>query len=234
MRQSALPASMLLVLVVVVVVTVTPIAAMPSDNAETRYGPGGRGVHAKQRMDYQAVMGCFFEIADLNKDGQLGVTELKLALNKWLTTSEQVMDALTPHRIIAVCDTDNSRQVSWAEAIEEPRCLTLTQTEGLAKWMCSRARHGDFAFSEYVALYDEAQRGILSGKGLKSVQSDYQALMDSQTSARRAALARRLHAPRLSSEVDALLNDLGSVTQVFAIPIAVIIIIFALVISCVA
>ena len=178
-------------------------------------------------------MGCFFEISDLNKDGQLSATELKLALNRWLTTSEQVMDSLTPHRIIAACDTDNSRQVSWAEAIEEPRCLTLTQTEGLAKWMCSRAKHGDFAFSEYIALSDAAQRGLLSGKGLKSVQSDYQALMDSQTAARRAALARKLHAPRLSSEVNALINGLGSVTQVFAIPIAVVIVIFALVVACV-
>lgn len=194
----------------------------------------GRGVHATHRLDYTAVMACLFEVADLNKDGQLSVTELKLALNRWPSTVEQVTDGLTPHRIVAACDTDNSRQVSWAEAIDQPACLTITQTEGIAKWVCSRARHGDFAFADYVALSETAKRGLLSGRGLKSIQSDYRALMDSQTGARRAILARRLNAARFSPEVDSLLEDLGSTTPVFALPIALIIVVMALIVACVA
>ena len=59
-------------------------------------------------------------------------------------------------------------------------------------------------------------------------------LVKSQTDARRAILARRLHAPRLSSEVDALITDLGSVYQVLALPIAGVLVVLSLVVACVA
>lgn len=217
-------------LLVVLSLVVATALASPAK----KYGHGGHGLHATQYKDYQGVLGCFFKEADLNHDGQLSEVELRIVLNKYLSTHEQVLDQLTPHRILAQCDTDSSRQVTWAEATEEPRCLTLAQTEGLAKWVCSRAEHSDFSFSEFVQLSEDIERGLLSGKGLKSIQTDLQALRASQNAARRAALARRLHAPRISSEVDALLNDLGSVTQVFAIPIAVVIVVFALIVALVA
>ncbi len=100
--------------------------------------------------------------------------------------------------------------------------------------MCSRAKHGDFAFAEYVSLVDIVEKGLVTGKGFKSVQAEFVLLMNSQTAARRAALARSHNVPRLSDEVDGLLKDLGTASQVIALPVAVILIALSLIVAVVA
>lgn len=192
----------------------------------------GRGLHASQRMGYQGVMACLFELTDLNHDAQLSESELRASLDHWLSRTEQVMDALTPHHILAACDTNNSRQVSWAEITDEPRCLTLAQTEGIAKWLCSRALHGDFTFEGFVSLSEGIRSSLVRGDALAGIASSMRALHDSQTGARRAALARRINAERLSPEVDKLLTDIKPLTHVAAFPIAIVIIMMALVVTC--
>lgn len=192
----------------------------------------GRGAQASQRLGYEGVMACFFELADLNHDAQLSEIEMNTVLGRWVSRTEQVMDLLTAHRILVACDTDNSRQVSWHEITEVPRCLTLSQTEGIAKWVCSRARHGDFSFSEYVQLQDTIQAGMFSGNTVTGIQAGLRALHESQTAARQAALARELNTERLSPEVNSLITGLGSVSQIAAIPIAGVIVVMALLVAC--
>ena len=145
-----------------VLLSISTVLAV-SNPAKT-FGHGGHGIRAKQRLDYDGVMACVFELSDVNTDKQLSVVELRIILNRYLSTYEQALSGLTPHRIIAACDTDNSQQVSWIEAIEDPHCLTLPQVEGLAKWLCSRARQGDFALADYIKLSEELQRGYWQAK----------------------------------------------------------------------
>lgn len=219
-------------LIVVAAVLVTVVASSPRH----RYGHGGHGLAASATaLSYQGVMACVFELADVNHDRTLSQVELRLALRRWVGSVEQALDGLTEHRILAQCDTDSSRSVSWAEVIEEPRCLSLPQVEGLAKWMCARARHGDFVFDEYKAVATVIEEGLVSGKGFKSISYEFQALMKSQTDARRAAIARQLHQPRLSDEVDAILVDLGAaVSTIVVLPISVALVVLSLAIACIA
>ena len=196
------------------------------------YGSGGRGLHATSRLDYSSVVSCLFELVDINHDTELTELELRIALTRWVSTTEQVLGGLTVHRFMAQCDTDNSRTVSWKEATENPHCLTIGQTEDVAKWMCSRARHGDFAFDQYVAVTVAMRDGLASGNGMRSIASQFRVLMDSQNDARRAALARTLHTERFSDEIDSLIAGLGSVSTVLTLPIAGAIIAMTLFVSC--
>ena len=218
----------------IVAVSLFLAMALASSSA-ARYGPGGRGFKATTALSYQGVLSCVFELTDINKDGQLSIGELRLALQRWLKPMERALDGLTEHRLIAQCDTDSSGAISWDEAIEEPRCITLAQVEGLAKWMCARAKHGDFVFDEYLGVAMHMQQGLVSGKAFKTVQSEFDRLAKSQTDARRAALARSINKPRLSSEVDALISDLGSaLSNVVVIPIAIFIVVLSLAVACLA
>lgn len=186
------------------------------------------------RLSYQGVVSCVMEVGDLNADGELSELELRLLLDRWVTAPERIVDRLTPGALLHQCDTDNSESVSWKEISQDPpRCLTLTQTAGLAKWVCSRAQHGDFVFDEYAALTDAMEAGLLSGKGLKSISDAYTTLVNSRTGVQRAALARKLNVERLSPQINELFNDVGTaVSSVFTIPIAVVIIIIALFATC--
>jgi len=201
-------------------------------NAAKTYGRGGGGLHAMSTLDYEGIASCLFEITDINSDAELSEMELRIAFNRYITPTEQILDGLGIHRFIAQCDTDNSRQVSWKEMIEIPHCLSLAQTEGLAKWLCSRARHGDFTFDRYVEVASSIRDGLLSGQSMKTIQSAFRVMQESQTDARRAAIARSLNAERLSSQVNEILAPLKTGSQVLAIPIAVIIIVVALFVSC--
>lgn len=186
------------------------------------------------RLSYQGVASCLMEVGDLNTDAELSELELRLLLDRWVTTPERIMDQLTVGALLHQCDTDNTRSVSWKELSQDPpRCLTLTQTAGIAKWVCSRARNGDFVFDEYAALTETMEAGLLSGKGLKSISDVYTTLVNSRTGVQRAALARTLHVERLSPQINELFNDVGTaVSTVFTIPIAVVIIIIALFATC--
>lgn len=206
------------------------VYALP-DPAKT-YGRGGGGLHALQALNYDGIASCLFEIADINNDAELSELELRIAFGRYITSTEQVIDGLGVHRFIAQCDTDNSRQVSWKELIEMPHCLSLPQTEGLAKWLCSRAKHGDFTFDKYVEVASNIRDGLMSGQSLGAIEFAFRAIKESQTDARRAAIARNLKAERLSSQVNAIIAPLKTGSQVLAIPIAVIIIAVALFVSC--
>lgn len=201
----------------------------------SRYGHGGHGFKASTALSYQGVLACVFELVDINKDRQLSGVELRLALSRWLKPMERALDGLTEHRLLAQCDTDSSGAISWQEATEEPRCVTLSQVEGLAKWMCARAKHGDFVFDEYRGMAMHLQDGLVSGKALKTFKQEFDHMVKSQTDARRAALARTIHKERFSDEVDALISDFGSaVSNVVVIPIAVFIVVLSLFIACLA
>jgi hypothetical protein len=203
--------------------------------AATRYGHGGHGFKASTVLSYQGVLACVFELTDINNDRQLSGVELRVALSRWLKPMERALDGLTEHRLLAQCDTDSSGTISWQEAIEEPRCITLSQVEGLAKWMCARAKHGDFVFDEYLGMAVHLQQGLVSGKALKTFRQEFDLMAKSQTDARRAALARSTHTARFSDEVNALISDFGStVSNVVVVPIAVFIVVLSLFIACLA
>lgn len=204
------------------------VAASPA-----RYGPGGTGMSATSSLSYDGVLACVFELADTGRDGQLSAVELRIALRRWVRTPEQLLDGLTEHRLMQQCDTDRSGTISWAEAIEQPRCLSIPQVEGLAKWLCARAKHGNYVFSEYRATALAIEEGLVSGQGLKSVAAQFQALAKSRADVDRAALARQLQQPRLSDEVNSLVSDLGAaVSNVVVLPLAAIIIVIALLVAC--
>lgn len=215
----------LLVLILVIVVV-----------AQARhFSHGGHGARAARRIDYEAVWSCVFSLVDVNHDLKLSHAELTHGINRWVSTTEQALDGLSPHTLMAHCDTDDSGSISWAEARDPAvRCLTLAQMEGLAKWLCSRAKHGDFAFDEWTALQDTIQKGIVEGKGLKSIKNEFMALERSQTEARRAALARQHNVPRLSDELDGLVSDASDfITQPLALVIAIFIVAAALLVACI-
>lgn len=195
----------------------------------------GHGARAARHLDYEAVWSCVFSLVDVNHDMELSPAELMVGINRWVSGTEQALDGLSPHTLIAHCDTDDSGSISWAEARDPAvRCLSLAQMEGLAKWMCSRARHGDFAFDEWTALQDTIEKGIVEGNGLKSIKSEFMALQRSQSDARRAALARQHNLPRLSDELDGLVSDAGDfITQPLALVIALFIVASALLVACI-
>lgn len=186
-------------------------------------------------LSYQGALSCLFELGDINKDRVLSGTELRAVLGRWLGPMERALGGLTDHRLVAQCDTDVSGTISWEEVIEEPRCLTLAQVEGLAKWLCARARHGNFEFDEYLGVAIHMKQGLMSGQGLKTIQSEYNRIASSQTDARRAALARTMHEERLSEEVTALISDTGAaLSNIVVLPIALFILALALVVACLA
>ncbi len=185
------------------------------------FGHGGHGMHSKVHLNWAGVINCLFELVDLNHDRQLSRIELDAIITKYITTVEQAIDGLSPHRLLAACDTDGNHLINWTEAVMEPHCLTMAQTEGLAKWLCSRARHADYSFAEYTAIAYTIEDGFIHGKGFKSIVSETRRVMRDQTAARRALLARIHHTGRLSDEVDQLVNDLAQPASVLAIAVAI-------------
>lgn len=191
------------------------------------------GIMASTRLGYDSVAACFFELADLSHDGVVTKAEMQVVFDRWITRFEQGIDQLTPDTLLAQCDTDNSQQITWKEMTGLPHCLTITQTAGLARWLCSKARHGNFIFDGFAQVEEAFEIGILSGHGFKSVQTQYALMLDSVRGEQRDALARTHNTTRFSSEIDDLISDAGSfLGQPLALGVSVIIVAFALIVAC--
>ena len=197
-----------------------------------RYGHGGHGIHSDIHLNWAAVINCLFEVVDLNHDSQLHRIELDTIINRYVTIGEQVIEGISPYRLLAACDTNGDHVINMTEAIMEPHCLTLGQTEAIAKSLCSRAKHKDYSFAGYTAIAYTIENGFIQGHGLKSIMSETQRIMLDQTGARRAALARIHHTGRLSKEVDQLVNNLSQPASLLALVVAVPLFMLALCVAC--
>jgi len=217
-----------MILVRLLVVAVAVAAASPVQE----FGAGGRGLASAKHLNYESVMSCLFELADINHNGRLEELELRLVMDRYVTKAEQLYDGLSPSRIIAACDTDRSMAVNWTEALELPRCLTTAQVEGIAKWVCSRAKHSDFSFDEYLAAAVHIQQGFIEGNGLKTIASEMMRALAAQNDARAAFLARQAGVPRLSSTVNDLLLGIRKPASVIALVWAFPLLVIALVVAC--
>lgn len=221
---------------VVLVVAVIAIGAWPVHaNPVREYGAGGRGLASANRLNYVSVMACLFELADINHDAALSEVELRLVLDRYVTSMEQLMDGLTPHRIIATCDTDIDARVSWDEAaLQRPRCLTVEQVEGIAKWVCSRARHSDFTFDEYIQGALTLQQGFAEGHGLKTVAAEMMRTLAMQSATRKLYLARQAGVTSRETStgaglIDSVRKPVSWMSSIWAVPL----IVLALVVACI-
>lgn len=186
-----------------------------------KYGHGGHGMHSKVHLNWAAVIDCMFELVDLNHDTQLSRIELDAVVNRYVSKTEQLLSGISPYRLLASCDSDGNHLINWTEATMEPHCLTLAQTEGIGKWLCSRARHKDYSFAEFTDVAYNVEDGFIQGHGFKSLAGEARKVMRDQTAARRALLARIHHTGRLSKEVDNLVQGFTQPASLLAVLVAV-------------
>ncbi len=134
------------------------------------YGSGGRGIVTEHSVDRLAVISCFLEIADIDRDTRISVIELRRVLKagQYITAMEKLFANLDETRILRHCDTNKDGMLSLTE-LEALTCLNTAQIEAIARYICSRVKHIDMGYDEYRRKFDEANVAIKSGESLWSV-----------------------------------------------------------------
>lgn len=137
------------------------------------YGEGGRGYLAAHSLNYDGVIACLMESADTNHDLQISVLELGTVLDRYVTASERMMSALNVDRLMHQCDRNHDHVLSFEELSQHQQapatCLSVGQTESVASYICSRARHGDYGYAQYKQNFANIQDAVTRHQSVLAV-----------------------------------------------------------------